>query len=159
MQTADPEFMTVIDHWKLVIRDADKAFLNLSDEELQMQIAPGRNRVYYIFGHLAAVHDRAFPLLGKGKRFHPELDVLFLESPDCSTPDLEMGDVLKDAWVEINDAVTSAIETLSPAEWLDRHSELSPLGFMTISRQNRLAVVLSLISHLSHHLGQVRLMH
>lgn len=124
-----------------------------------MQIAPHRNRVYYIFGHLAEVHDRALPLLEKGKRLHPKVDVLFLESPDCSRADLEMSDVLKELWVEINDAVTSALETFSPDEWLERHSELSPLGFMAISRQSRLAVVLGLISHLSHHLGQVRLIH
>ena len=38
--------------------------------------------MYYLVGHLAATHDRLFPLLRLGERLHPELDSQFLETPD-----------------------------------------------------------------------------
>lgn len=76
-------------------RDTNKAFLDLSDEQLQKQVAPGRNRLYYIWGHLAAVSDRALPFLHDGERVYPELDVLFIDSPDCAVDDLETSETLK----------------------------------------------------------------
>jgi hypothetical protein len=36
-------------------------------------------------GHLTAVHDRLFPMLGLGQRLHPELDEDFLVNPDRLT--------------------------------------------------------------------------
>lgn len=54
-------------------------FSILSDEELQTEIAPGRNRVYYLLGHLTAHHDCLLPLLGIGSRLHPELDETFID--------------------------------------------------------------------------------
>ena len=43
---------------------------------------PGKNRLYYLMGHLAATDDRLFPLLRLGERLHAELDSHFLDSPD-----------------------------------------------------------------------------
>ena len=41
------------------------------------KFSQGRSREeprFYLLGHLTAMHDRMFPLLGLGDRFHPELD-------------------------------------------------------------------------------------
>ena len=73
---------TTINTWKLVVDRLDQAFSSLSDAELQTEVAPGRNRVLYLLGHLTAVHDRLLPMLGFGERLHPELDDDFLSKPD-----------------------------------------------------------------------------
>jgi DinB superfamily len=59
--------VTVLNSWKLAINRFDKTLSELSDEQLQQQVAPGRNRVFYLLGHLTAMHDRMFPLLGLGE--------------------------------------------------------------------------------------------
>src|SRR6202020_227533 len=68
--------------WKIVIGRLDKGIQPLGEEQLQRQVAPGRNRLYYLVGHLTAVHDRMFPMLGLGDRLHPELDEPYITTPD-----------------------------------------------------------------------------
>jgi len=42
-----------INSWKLVVERADKVFSNLSDSQLLKKVvAPGRNRLIYLLGHL-----------------------------------------------------------------------------------------------------------
>jgi hypothetical protein len=73
---------TVLNLWKLVISRFDKTLSELSDEQLQRQVAPGKNRVFYLLGHLTATHDRMFPLLGIGERLHIKLDEPYIANPD-----------------------------------------------------------------------------
>jgi hypothetical protein len=65
METENLLITTVLESWKLVTKHGDDALLDLSDEQLQLQVAPRRNRIYYLLGHLAVVHDRAIPMFGK----------------------------------------------------------------------------------------------
>jgi hypothetical protein len=50
--------------WSTQIDRANKLFGALSSEEVLREIAPGRNRVLYLWGHLTAAHDAMLPLLG-----------------------------------------------------------------------------------------------
>ena len=43
--------------WKGNIERADKMFSGLSDQEVLKEIAPGKNRLIYLWGHLTATHD------------------------------------------------------------------------------------------------------
>ena len=70
--------------WKAQIERADKLFGSFSSEEVLREIAPGRNRLLYLRGHLTAVHDAMLPLLGLREQFHPEFDVAFVSNPDKS---------------------------------------------------------------------------
>ena len=60
--------------WKLVIARLDQMASSMNNDELRREVAPGRSRVFYLKGHLTAVHDRLLPLLRLGERVHPELD-------------------------------------------------------------------------------------
>jgi hypothetical protein len=64
--------------WNQHVERCNKFFSKLSDEQLLQEIAPGKNRVVYLWGHLAAAADAMIPLLGFGERLHPELDAIFL---------------------------------------------------------------------------------
>ena len=68
--------------WKSNVERAEKLFGDLSAKQLEQEVAPGRNRLIYLWGHLAAVNDRLFPLLGIGERLHPEFDGMFISNPD-----------------------------------------------------------------------------
>ena len=72
--------------WNAQIDRADKLFGGLSSEEVLREIAPGRNRLLYLWGHLTAIHDAMLPLFGLGDRFHPEFDVAFVSNPANREP-------------------------------------------------------------------------
>src|SRR5579863_8446253 len=105
--------VTVLNSWKLAISRFSKTLSDLSDEQLQQQVAPGRNRVFYLLGHLTAMHDRMFPLLGLGERLHPELDEPYIANPDSVLADPLSATELRRAWAEINNVLTAAFEGFS----------------------------------------------
>ena len=88
--------------WKSNVERAGKLFGPLSPEQLEQEVAPGRNRLIYLWGHLAAANDALLPLLGIGGRLHPEFDAMFTSNPDKSVPLTVSGPSLKAAWQEIN---------------------------------------------------------
>src|SRR5580704_13297228 len=84
--------------WKTQIDRADKLFGALSSEEVLREIAPGKNRLLYLWGHLTAVHDAMLPLLRLRERLHPEFDVAFVSSPDRSRADIPSPEQVRAAW-------------------------------------------------------------
>src|ERR1700680_5122464 len=88
--------------WKAQIERADKLFGDLSSEEVLREIAPGRNRLLYLWGHLTATHDAMLPLLGLGERLHPEFDVAFVSNPDKSQANIPSPEQVRRAWNVVN---------------------------------------------------------
>jgi len=78
-------------------------FGTLSPEQLEQQVAPGKNRLIYLWGHLAAVNDGLLPLLGIGERLHPELTRCSFRPPDRSVETYGAAQSLKSAWDKINE--------------------------------------------------------
>jgi hypothetical protein len=146
--------ITALNSWKLVIGRIDQNLAMLTDEQLQRQVAPGRNRLFYLLGHLTAVHDRLFPMLGLGDRLYPELDETYITNPDRALADPVSASDLKKAWTEVNAKLTEAFERFTPADWLKKHAAVSDEDFAKDPARNRLAVVLSRTNHASFHSGQ-----
>jgi len=65
---------TVLKGWETQITRANQFFDSASDEQLMKEVAPGRSRAIYLLGHLTAVHDAIFPLLGIRQRLYPQLE-------------------------------------------------------------------------------------
>jgi hypothetical protein len=145
---------TALSSWKIELGRAETFFSGLTDQQLRQEIAPGKNRLVYLWGHLIAVHDRMLPLLGLGERFHPELDAPYLSEADKKDGHVPSAAELKRWWDEVNGALTGALEKLSPADWLKPHASVSADDFAANPLRNRLAVVLSRTAHVSYHMGQ-----
>ena len=156
-RAADLFARTAVNSWKLQLARLDEMLAGFSDDELQQEIAPGRNRVFYLLGHLTAVHDRMLPLLGFGPRLHAELDQDFLTTPDKTAADKISAAALRQAWTEVNTALTSAIEALPSEEWLQKHDAVSADDFAREPLRNRLSVLLARTAHVQFHTGQIRL--
>jgi len=148
---------TVLNSWKLINQRLSTLISQLSDENLQKEIAPGRNRALYVIGHLAATNDRLFPLLGIGQRRYPELDPAYIDQPDRALGDPVAPGVLKAASDDVARRLTEALERFTPEEWLEKHAAMSDEDFAKDPGRNRLAVVLSRTNHMSYHLGQIML--
>lgn len=145
---------TALNSWKLVIGRFDQNLAALTDEQLQKRVAPNKNRLFYLVGHLTAVHDRLFPMLGLGERLHPELDEIYVTNPDGALADPLSASDLKKAWTDVNGKLTAAFETFTALDWLAKHAAVSDADFAKDPTRNRLAVVLSRTNHASFHSGQ-----
>ena len=143
--------------WKTQIERADKLFGSLSSDEVMREIAPGRNRLLYLWGHLTAIHDAMLPLLGLGVRLHPEFDGAFVSNPDKSAAATPSHEKVREAWNAVNGDLRKGMEGMSWPDWLQRHTAVSEEEFAKDTSRNRFAILLSRTNHLSYHLGQAML--
>jgi hypothetical protein len=156
--TNEEMFLAVaLNGWKGNIERADKMFSGLSEEELLKEVAPGKNRLIYLWGHLTAVHDTMLPLLGFGRRRHPEFDVAFISNPDKTQAGVPSVEQVREAWKEVNARLFEGFASLSAADWLKKHAAVSEEDFLKEPLRNRLAILLSRTNHLAYHLGQTAL--
>src|ERR1700731_3553437 len=79
-------FQTAISSWEQVIKRVGTLCLSCSEEQLLLEVAPGKNRILYLWGHLTAVNDAMLSILRPGERLHAELDAVFIAQPDRSMP-------------------------------------------------------------------------
>ncbi len=140
--------------WKAQIERAGKLFGSLSSEEVLREIAPGRNRLLYLWGHLTAIHDAMLPLLGLGERLHPEFDAAFVSNPDKSQAGIPSHEQVRRAWNVVNARLWEGFEKMSWSDWLGRHTAVSEEDFAKDASRNRFAILLSRTNHLAYHLGQ-----
>jgi hypothetical protein len=145
-----------ISSWQQVVTRVGDLCLSLNEKQLLVEVAPGKNRILYLWGHLTATHDAMFGVLRLGERMHPELDATFIAQPDRSTPLPTPAEISK-CWEGIHTALLSAFTTLAPHQWLERHGNISAEEFEQNLTRNRLAVLLSRTNHASYHLGQMML--
>jgi hypothetical protein len=140
--------------WKAQIERADKLFGGLASEDLLREIATGRNRLLYLWGHLTATHDMMLPLVGIGERLHPEFDMAFISNPDKSQAAIPSHEQVRQAWKTVNRELWKGLEKMSWSDWLQRHGAVSEEDFAKDASRNRFAILLSRTNHLSYHLGQ-----
>jgi hypothetical protein len=140
--------------WKLNVERADKLFSGLSEQQLLQEVAPGKNRLVYLWGHLVAVHDAMLPLLGLGQRLHPELDAAFLIAADKAVVELSPAAELKRDWDEVNGTLLAGFSAFTASDWARKHTVVSEEDFAANPLRNRLSILLSRTSHVAYHLGQ-----
>ncbi|MEO6838228.1 MAG: DinB family protein [Ginsengibacter sp.] len=148
----------ITDSWQGQLIATNKIFDNLSDEDLMNEVAPGRNRGIYLLGHLTAVHDLMLPLLRFGEAKYPELQPIFLKSPDKAVDAIPSALQLRQQWKEVNEILSNHIKNLPADEWFTRHSNISEEDFIKEPHRNRLNVLLGRTIHLSNHRGQLLLL-
>ena len=157
MSNEDLLLSAALKSWKLNVDRADKLFSSLTADQLQQEIAPGKNRLIYLWGHLTAVHDAMLPLLDFGPRLHPEFDAPFLSNADRTQPRIPSADEIRAAWKQVNDKLAAEFARLTPADWLKKHTAVTAEDFAKEPHRNRFSVLLSRTGHVAYHLGQVAL--
>lgn len=143
--------------WNQALARLKAVMAALNDDDLMFEVSPGRNRVYYLVGHVAAIHDRTIELLGLGERLYPELDEVFIINPDRTFPDEIPPRELRDILDNVNSVLTARITELSAEELLKKHEAVSSEDFAKDPLRNRLAVLSQRIGHIWYHAGQIRL--
>jgi predicted metal-binding protein len=156
MATDEVLIQTAISSWEQVIKRIGTLCLGCSEEQLVVEVATGKNRISYLWGHLTAVNDAMFGVLRLGERLHPELEAVFIQQPDRSVPLPNCAEIAK-CWEGVHTELLSRFKTLSSNEWLERHANVSPEECERNPTRNRLAVLLGRTNHASYHFGQMML--
>ena len=145
----------VLSNWQTQNSRVNALFDKLSDEELSAEAAPGRNTGVYLLGHLIAVHDAMFPLLGFGERLYPELEEVFIRNPDKSGLAKPAISTLREYWNRVSSMLEQDINAVQPDEWFTRHNSVSEEDFAKEPHRNKLNIIINRTNHLSTHLGQL----
>ncbi|MEO6328504.1 MAG: DinB family protein [Ginsengibacter sp.] len=144
-----------LDAWDVYISRTNKLFDSLTDEQLQEETAPGKNTGIYLLGHLTAVHDALFTLLGSGEKLYPALENIFIKNPDKSGIEKPATKDLRNYWSEVNNKLSQHFNQYSVDDWFQKHAAVSDEDFEKEPHRNKLNVIVNRTNHLSYHLGQL----
>jgi hypothetical protein len=148
----------VFDRWNASLGNFDKLLNSLTDEQLQKEIAPGKNRGTYLLGHLVAVHDDMLILLDMGGKLYPEFHKIFITSPDKSVAEMPSAQELRICWNKHCETLKEKFAGLQPEEWFGKHTAVSAEDFIKEPYRNKLNIVLTRTTHLNYHTGQLVLL-
>ena len=144
-----------LDNWNTQVTRADKLFNALSDAQLKEEVAIERNSGIYLLGHLTAIHDALFPLLGLGEKLYPPLEDIFIKNPDKSGIEKPMIKDLRIYWTEVNKNLSQHFNQFTTDEWFQKHTSVTDEDFEKEPHRNKLNVLLNRTNHLAYHLGQL----
>jgi len=143
--------------WNLQIARAEKIFNAYTDAEFYEPVAPGKNRIIYLYGHLAAYHDALKETLGFGKRTRYDLYTVFLQNSDNKDSEIPSLIELKEYWKTVHSELAELFVNLPADEWFKRHNAMTDEDFEKDPSRNRLSVLLNRANHVAYHIGQVNL--
>ncbi|MEO8146318.1 MAG: DinB family protein [Bacteroidia bacterium] len=156
MQTQQQVFIKMaLDAWQKENAKVDKLFASHTDEQLMAEVAPGRNSGIYLIGHLTAVNDAMFPLLGLGEKLYPQLENVFIANKDKSGLEKPSVSDLKKYWNEINAKLSQHFNEMQPDDWFTKHNSVSAEDFAKEPHRNKLNIIISRSIHQGYHLGQL----
>lgn len=148
----------ILDRWYASIKNCDTLLNTVTDEQLQSEIAPNKNRGIYIVGHLIAVHDDMLRLLDMGDKLYPELFEVFIKSPDKSVAEIPSTTELRALWNKQCEMLMQKFDSLKPEEWFEKHTAVSAEEFIKEPFRNKLNIILTRTTHLAYHTGQLELL-
>lgn len=154
MGTTELFVKMVIDRWNGSISNFSKHLNALKDEQLQNEIAPGKNSGTYLLGHLIAVHDDMLKLLDMGEKLYPELYEPFIKQADKATAETPAVADLREMWEKQNNLLREKFEKMKPEAWFEKHTAVSEEDFANEPHRSKLNVIITRTSHLQYHTGQ-----
>lgn len=145
----------IFDRWYGSLKNWNDALNAISDEQLQQEIAPGKNRGIYLLGHMIAVHDDMLTLLNLGDKLYPALREPFLSSPDKAIADIPSAQELRAYWTNQCEVLKQKMDSVAPEEWFEKHTAVSAEDFSKEPHRNKLNIILTRTTHLTYHTGQL----
>ena len=158
MNTEQIIIKMVFDRWNASLASCDKLLNSLSDEQLEKEIAPNKNRGIYLLGHLIAVHDDMLVLLNMGEKLYPELNKAFLSAPDRAVAEIPSVQELRACWSKQCEVLKQKFTSLQPEAWFEKHTAVSADDFAKEPHRNKLNIIITRTTHLNYHTGQLVLL-
>ena len=147
----------VMKAWNIQVKSTTQFFDSLDDHSLYKEVAPGKNRIIYLMGHLIAVNDTMISLFGVGERLYSHFDEPFVNHPDKSGLQIPEAAELRKEWRISNEVLTAHFGKISPEDWFKKHTAMSDEDLAKEPGRNKLSVLINRTNHLANHLGQLLL--
>jgi uncharacterized damage-inducible protein DinB len=141
--------------WDSHITRMNRLLGKLEDAQFEEETAPGRNTGTYLLGHLTAVNDSLHTFLGLGEKLYPELETVFITSPDKSGLDKPSVAELRTYWNNVTNALNDHFGKMTADDWFSRHTAVSEEAFAKEPHRNKLNVLISRTNHQAYHWGQM----
>jgi hypothetical protein len=141
--------------WDNYVKRTDSLFNSLTDEQLQKEIAPGKNTGAYLLGHLVAINDTMISIFSLGDRQYKNLDNAFVENPDKTGLSMPPISELRKSWSDLNQRLNDYFIQLSPTEWFKKHTLMTDEDLIREPHRNKLSVLINRTNHLAWHYGQL----
>jgi len=141
--------------WNIQIDRTTKFFDTQTDEDLKKEVAPGKNTLLYLLGHLIAVNDSMISIFGLGERQYAQLDEAFVKNRDKAGFAFPDTATLRSDWTKSNEILTNYFTKMSPAEWLSKHNSMTEEDYAKEPSRNKLSVLINRTNHVAYHLGQM----
>lgn len=158
MNQTETTLKMMFDRWDALIKNFDTTLNELTDEQLQNEIAPGKNRGIYLLGHMIAVHDDMLRLLDLGEKMYPELFEPFIKSPDKTVSEIPSAATLRACWAKQNEVLKQKFDSVQPEEWFQKHTAVTAEDFAKEPHRNKLNIIITRTTHLAYHHGQFMLL-
>jgi hypothetical protein len=127
----------------------------ISDDELAGEASPGRNTGTYLLGHLTAVSDGMLKIMGLSDKLYPELEDVFITSPDNSGKAMPPISTLREQYHAVTGELHKHFGKMTSDEWFGRHMSVSEEDFAKEPHRNKLNILVSRTSHFAGHFGQM----
>lgn len=147
----------VLKNWEAQNKAMDEFVDSLTDEDFKKDVAPGKNSVQYLIGHMIAANESMVKIFGLGTPMFPEYEQIFIRTPDHSGQDFPPPAVLKENYKKHREELKTLFERIKPEEWMTKHSLMTDADFEKEPTRNKMSVLLSRVHHLAYHLGQMKL--
>lgn len=157
MEQKDILVQMAIKAWDTQIDRTNKFFDGLDDASMMKEIAPGKNRILYILGHLVAVNDNMNALFGMSEPMFGHLYDAFVKNPDGAGLPMPDAATVRQAWKTSNAQLSSLFARMTVEDWLSRHTSMTDEDLVREPTRNKLSVLLNRTSHVAYHLGQLKL--
>jgi hypothetical protein len=148
----------IIKSWETQNKIITEFFNKYEEDYYLSEVAPGKNRAIYILGHLIGMNDTLLSMLGFGNKLYPQLESIFVTSPDREVAEIPSIQTLKEYWENLNQTLISHFAQMGVEDWLKRHTKVSEEDFAIDPFRNKLNVLIGRINHESYHSGQLALL-
>jgi hypothetical protein len=146
----------ILEAWHKRVQEINKILSLLSDENLNSEIAPQRNKGTWIIAHLAATNDSLIKILELGEHIKSDYRLYF----NMSGKEIEFlpASEIRKYWNETSTQVNKKIDGFSTLNWFQKHASISSEDFSKEPHRNKLNVLKDRTSHLAYHAGQLVLL-
>jgi hypothetical protein len=152
----DQEITQVINAWEAQNKAIADIFAKYDDDYYLNEVTPSRNRAIYLLGHLIGMNDFLLPMLDLGDKLYPELESIFVTSPDRAVAEIPNISTLRERWATLNQTLAGHFAKMDSANWLSRHTKVSAEDFEKDPLRNKLNVLIGRIGHMNYHLSSKR---
>lgn len=147
----------ITDAWQSGSEKINKLLTSLSDEDLEMEIAPGKNKAKLIVALLAAMNDSTINVLNIGEIINPDVFNYF-KNDDRTLPIPATTKEIRQYWLTSYQWINSKIKDFTPDDWFEKHSAISKEDFEKQPERNKLNVILNRAQKMEYFSGQLVLL-